>query len=450
MEIPEIRYATAVDGVRIAYQVMGEGPYDLVYSSGWLSNVDVQLEVPDLGDFLRDLAVRARLITFDRRGTGISDRPSSVESISLEKGTDDLLAVMDAAGSERAALFGFEDGSVPSLLFAASHPDRTLCLVLFAPWVAFFGSPDYPGSWTVDEADEWDEHVRTEWGTEAFARWNLRQASPASLRDPVRVRAWTRYWRLCASPDAVEALDRMQRQIDARAVLPTVRVPTLVMHRTGDLTEPVEAGRYVADRIAGARFVEFPGDEHPPFTGDTRPVLAALDRFVASIQEQEAEFERVLATVLFTDIVSSTERAAELGDRGWRELVEHHHRILRALLARYRGLEVDTAGDGFFATFDGPARAVRCAQAAVEGLKPIGIEVRAGVHTGEVETIDGKVGGMAVHIGARVASEAGPSEVLVSQTVKDLVAGSGLVFEDRSTHELKGVPDRWHLYRVVK
>jgi class 3 adenylate cyclase len=447
--LPDTRYATAVDGVRIAYQVLGDGPYDLVYSSGWLSNVDVHLEVPDLGEFLRDLARRARLITFDRRGTGVSDRPSAVETISLEKGTDDLLAVMDAVGSERALLFGFEDGCVPSLLFAASHPGRTLGLLLFAPWVSFRATPDFPWGWTEEEADEWDEHVRTEWGTEAFARWNLADAAPSTLRDPARVRAWTRYWRLCASPDAVEALNRMQREIDARAVLPAVRVPTLVMHRTGDLSEPVHAGRFVADRIPGGRFVELQGDDHPPFIGDTRPVLAELDRFAASILDQEAEFERVLATVLFTDIVGSTGRAAELGDRAWGELVERHHAIVRAFLARYRGTEVDTAGDGFFATFDGPARAVRCAEAIVHGIRPLGLEVRAGVHTGEVETIDGKTGGLAVVIGSRVAAAADASQILVSQTVRDLVAGSGLVFEDAGEHELKGVPDRWHLYRVA-
>jgi class 3 adenylate cyclase len=405
--------------------------------------------MPDLGDFLRELAGSYRLVVLDRRGFGLSDWPNTTGSLALELGMDDIRAVMDAAGSERAVLFGFDDGGALCTLFAASYPARVVALVLFAVWAKYYESPDYPWGWTTEEADEWWQLIDRHWGTETFWNANSAQVSPTIRADSNRVRAWAKYARLSASPGAALAIEQMQRETDIRAVLPAVTVPTLVMHRTKDAAERVEQARYIGDQVPNAKLVELPGDEHAPFAGDAGRVLQELRRFVSSIRDEEADFDRVLATVLFTDLVGSTERAAALGDSGWRELVERHHSVIRGLLARYRGVEVDTAGDGFFATFDGPARAVRCGQAIIEAVRPLGIDVRAGVHTGEVETINGKAGGIAVNIGARVAASAAPRELLVSSTVKDLTAGSGLAFEDAGQHELKGIPEAWQLFRVL-
>ena len=449
MNVPETRYAKTVDGLHIAYQVVGSGPFDLVYASSLITNVECIWEVPDQGNFLRRLAALCRLIVFDRRGSGLSDWPPTAESLAFELGMADVHAVMDAAGSERAVLFGWEEGAALSGLFAASYPERVAALVLFAAWAKYSASPDYPWGWTEEQCDEWYDWIERAWGTEEFWRANMDWVSRHAATDRQRVRAWARYSRLGASPGAALAIDGMARAIDIRAVLPAIRVPALVMHRIGDPYERFEQARYIAERIPGAKLVELPGDEHAPFMGDTGAVLGELSRFVSAIRDEEAEFDRVLATVLFTDIVDSTRRIATLGDRAWRELVERHHATVRALLARYRGVEIDTAGDGFFATFDGPARAVRCARAIVEAVAPLGLAVRTGVHTGEVETIGEKVGGIAVSIGARVGALAGPSETLVSSTVRDLTAGSGLELEDAGEHELKGVAERWRLYRVV-
>ena len=450
MDVPETRYAETVDGLSIAYQVLGQGPVDLVYTEGWISNVDACWDVPPLGSFFRQLSSISRLILFDRRGSGLSDRPTQVESLALEHGVDDLRAVMDAAGSERAVLFGFEEGGMLAGMFAATNPDRTVALVLFAPWVKGMKSPDFPFGQSEAEWEEWERHVATEWGTPAFARWLIALNVPGLEPDDRLVQAYTRYWRACASPGAIKAIGAMEVEIDARPVLRSVHVPTLVMNRIEDRMQPVEEAQFIAGALQSAQLVELPGDEHAPWLGDRDRVLDELHRFIASIRTEEAALDRVLATVLFTDIVGSTDRAAALGDRAWGEVLERHHDLVRAMLTRYRGQEVDTAGDGFFATFDGPARAAKCARAIIEGVRPLGIEVRAGVHTGEVETIAGKIGGMGVVIGARVGAKAQGSEVLASQTVKDLSAGSGLMFEDAGEHELKGVPDRWHLYRVVE
>lgn len=449
MPEPSTRYAKTTDGLHIAYQVVGDGPFDLVYVPAWVSNLEHVWEMPDLGDFLRDLATISRLIVLDRRGSGLSDWPLTPDALSLEVGLDDIRAVMDATGSERAVLFGFEDGGALCTLFAASYPERVLALVLFGVWAKYGASVDYPWGWTNDRSEDWLELIERHWGTEEFWSTNSAIVSPRIGADPDRVRAWARYSRLSASPGAALAIERMQRDTDIRAVLPTVRVPTLVMHRIQDASEQLAQAHYIGERVGGAKVVELPGDEHAPFVGDTGRVLSELQRFVTSIREEEAEFNRVLATVLFTDLVGSTERAAALGDRAWRDLVERHHTAIRGLLARYRGSEVDTAGDGFFATFDGPARAVRCARAIVDSVSSLGLEVRAGVHTGEVETINGKVGGVAVNIGARVAAVAERCEILVSSTVKELTAGSGLIFEDTGEHALKGIPEPWRLYRVV-
>jgi class 3 adenylate cyclase len=352
---------------------------------------------------------------------------------------------MDACGSQRAVVFGFEAGATVGVLFAASFPERTLGLVLGAPMVAYWRADDFPWGYDDEMTARWDEMIRTKWGTRDFWAFNFEEMDDVSEGE---LGAWARWSRLCASPRAALAIDEVERQIDIRALLPHIHVPTLVMRKAGDGEGFWGQAEWVAQQIPGARYVEIPGPEHFFYARD-RGHYEEIDAFVASLREEEDELDRALATVVFTDIVDSTGHASELGDRAWRDVVETHHRTVRALIARYRGVEVDTAGDGFFATFDGPARGVRCAQKIVEAVRPLGLEVRAGVHTGEVQAIDGKAGGLGVVIGARVGGLAGASEVLVSQTVKDLVAGSGLAFEDRGVHTLKGVPDEWRVFAVA-
>jgi pimeloyl-ACP methyl ester carboxylesterase/class 3 adenylate cyclase len=444
--VPETRYVGTTDGVHVAYQVVGSGPYDLVYHAGWLSNVDLVWDVPWRGDFLRRLAGRSRLILMDRRGTGVSDRPATVDALSLELAAEDTLAVLDAAGSVRSIHFGFEEGAAVSVLLAAAHPDRVSGVVLFAPVITYWRDDDYPWGWTQTDADEWLDQVERNWGTLEFARYALEGMLPAEQLTPDHLATWARYWRLCTSPSGAVAIERMARQIDVRSVLPAVRVPTLVMVRAGD-EQLYQGSRWIAEHIPGARYLELPGHEHPPFLGDGERVLGELDRFVASIEAEQADLDRVLATVLVADIVRSTEHVARIGDHAWREVLEHHRQEIRGLLGRFRGVEVDTAGDGFVATFDGAARAVRCAQSIV-GSGGRQVEVRVGCHSGEVERIEGRPGGLAVHIASHVCAEADPSEVLVTSTVRDLTVGSSLSFEDAGEHELKGVPDRWRLYRA--
>jgi pimeloyl-ACP methyl ester carboxylesterase len=448
MDTPESQYVETEDGTHIGYQVFGEGP-DLVLSEGWMSNIDANWDLPDAQypDFLRAMARRFRVITFDRRGFGISDRPESASAMPVEKSMDDMRAVMDAVGCERALLAGFESGATVSVLFAATLPERTRGLILMAPLVYSRRTPDFPWGWTDVEEREWDDMIRQHWGTERF--WEFNFASMGDVPDRATLRAWAKWSRLCASPRAALAIEQVERQVDVRAVLPQIQVPTLVLLRAGDADRGTwGAARWVSEQIPGARYVEIPGTDHFFFANDTE-LFDEIDSFVTGIGRHESRFERVLSTVLFTDICGSTATASALGDREWRAIVERHHAVVRAMLGRYRGVEVDTAGDGFFATFDGPARAIYCARDIVEAVRPLGIEIRAGVHTGECETIDGKVGGMAVVIGARVGSLAVPSEVLVSQTVRDLVAGSGLEFHDRGAHELKGIPDRWQVYAAA-
>ena len=443
----ETRYARSGD-VSIAYQVVGEGPFDLVFVPGSVSNVDLIWDDPARGAFFERIASFSRLIIFDKRGTGASDRVAGIAN--LETRMDDVRAVMDAAGSERAALVGASEGGPMSILFAATYPERIAALVVYGSMPRFVWAPDFPFGQPLDEfmreADDWSRS----WGSEEGAVEFLTSQGREATEEAVRFQSSRQ--RLSASPGAIIALEQMNAQIDVRSVLPTIRVPTLVLHRTEDHL-PVDAARWTAAQIPGARFVELPGGPHMPYYGDTDSLLRELEAFVTGVYEgggwEAPEPDRVLATILFTDIVGSTAKAAELGDRRWRELVQEHHALVRQQLALYRGRELDTAGDGFFASFDGPARGIRCARAIAESVHELGIDVRAGLHTGECEAIEGKVGGIAVHIGARVAAQAAPGEVLVSSTVKDLVAGSGLEFEERGAVELKGVPGEWHLFAVA-
>jgi pimeloyl-ACP methyl ester carboxylesterase len=448
---PETRYAKTADGVHIAYQVVGDGPVDMVFVMGWTSHIELMWAEPSLARFLSRLASFSRLILFDKRGMGLSDRVSPEHLPSLEVRMDDARAVMDAIGSDRAVVCGVSEGGPMAMLFAATYPERTIALVLFGTGACWKPATDYPWPASSDERFEAmlaeDERM---WGTKEHAAQETRDWGAPTLVNDERAIAWLAdYLRNAASPGAAVALERMNRGIDVRPALQAIHVPTLVLARDGDLAFPVEETKWVADQIRGARFVSFPGADHFFWVGDQDQLLDEIERFVGSVRDEEADLDRVLATVMFTDIVGSTARAAELGDKGWREIVERHHGVVRALLGRFRGTEVDTAGDGFFATFDGPARGVRCAQAIAGAVRDLDLEVRAGVHTGEVETIAGKVGGIAVNVGARVAALAGPSQVLVSSTVRDLVSGSGLVFADAGEHELKGVPGIWHLYEAT-
>jgi pimeloyl-ACP methyl ester carboxylesterase len=442
---PETRYAKAADGVHVAYQVVGDGPVDMVFVMGWVTNVEAMWDEPNFARFLDRLASFSRLILFDKRGVGLSDRVPDDRLPDLETRMDDVRAVMDAVGSERAVVFGVSEGGPMSMVFGATYPERTIALILYGTQADFTSrEPAYK-----EDPAAYVARMEEMWGTEEFAASELAGwAAPGHESDGRTVRWLASYMRRSASPGAAIALERMNRQINATHALVSIHVPTLIVHREGDTDFLIEEVRETASRIPGARLVELPGNIHFPWVDDQDEILDEVERFVVDLGEVEAELDRSLATVMFTDVVGSTEKAAELGDRGWKELVEEHHRLVRGQLARYRGVEIDTAGDGFFSTFDGPARAVRCASSIVEAVSRLGIEVRAGVHTGEVETIDGKVGGLAVVIGSRVGAAAGRSEVLVSQTVKDLVAGSGLAFEDAGEHELKGVPERWRLYRV--
>jgi class 3 adenylate cyclase len=437
---PETRYAKSGD-LNIAYQVVGEGEFDLVYVPGWISNIELMWEEPNHAHLLSRLASFSRLILFDKRGTGMSD-PVPVDRLpTLEQRMDDVRAVMDAAGSDKAALFGSSEGGLMSIVFAATYPERTRALVTHGIYAKRLRGDDYPWAPTPEERAAEIDATERNWAGEMDISVLAPSADEAFKRRAVA------YLRRSASPGAAVALLRMNSQIDVRPALPTISVPTLVLHRTGDIDVNVEEGRWIASQIPDATFVELPGDDHLIWAGDVDGLIDEVEDFLTGSRPAPV-IDRVLATVLFTDIVGATERASELGDRRWRELLEQHHAVVRRELERFRGNEIDTAGDGFLATFDGPARAVRCASAIHQALAPLGLQVRAGLHTGEVEVADGKVAGIAVHTGARVAALAGAGEVLVSGTVKDLVAGSGLEFEDRGTQELKGVPGEWRLYAV--
>jgi class 3 adenylate cyclase len=435
---PVTQYARSGD-VHIAYQAFGAGPINLVMVPGFVSNIENYWDEPDLARFLRRLGSYARVVTFDKRGTGMSDRVTELPG--LEQRMDDLRAVMDAAGMEQAAVLGISEGAPLSILFAATYPDRCRALVLYGSFSRF--SYWFP---TEEALAAFFGYVERAWGTGG----SLHRFAPSRANDAAFQRWWGRNERLGASPAAVTALMRMNSQIDISGILPAVRVPALVIHRTGDKAVNVEGGRDVAAHIPGARLVEFPGEDHIYYVGENADEIAdEIEEFLTGSRAPVAA-DRVLATVLFTDIVGSTEKAAALGDQRWRDVLNNHHATIRRNLARFRGHEVKTTGDGFLATFDGPARGVRCACAIADEIRALGIEVRAGLHTGECEMIGDDVGGIAVHIGARVAALAGAGEVLVSSTVKDLVAGSGLRFADRGSQSLKGIPGEWHIFAAER
>ena len=437
----EVRYAVN-DGVHIAYTVVGDGPVDVVYTPGIWSNLDVMWEEPRWARFLDRLASFSRLIVFDMRGVGLSDRGPGPPF--LESQMADISAVMEAAGSESAIIFGGARGGAMSMLFAATHPDRVRALVLYAAVAKTVRGPDFPHGKSEQEQQVFFDRFVAEMGTGT----NLDLQGPSGLAEPRFVSWWARFERLVATPSAYRELAGIFRDLDVRPLLPSIQAPTLVVQRVGDRITPVSQGRFLAAAIPNARLVELPGEDHIPFLGDADAIADEVEEFVTGTRSAPGA-DRFLSTVLFTDIVGSTERQAAIGDHAWKDVVLAHHGLVREALARWRGTENDTAGDGFYATFDGPARAVRCALEVADRVHALGIEIRAGVHTGECELVDGKCGGIAVAIGARIASLAGPSQILVSQTVKDLVTGSGLGFEDRGEHTLKGVPQPWRLFQAA-
>jgi pimeloyl-ACP methyl ester carboxylesterase len=443
---PETRYARSGD-VSIAYQMVGEGPFDLVYVPPFVTHVERWWDLPPLAPSLKRAASFSRLILFDKRGTEMSDRVAGAPT--LETRMDDLRAVLDAAGSSRAAVFAASEGAAMAILYAATYPGRTAALVLRSAYPRTMWAPDFPWGRTEEGYRLEVERQLAIFGPHAQAEEAVRMLGRYSDDQAAQM---VEYWRQSASPGTVEALALMNKQIDVRHVLPSIRVPTLLLHGSEDEVVPVEVARYMAERIPGARLLEIAGAGHLAVGQASASIGDELQRFLTELWDSggwdDSESERVLSTVLLTDIVGSTERAVDLGDHAWRDLLAQHHALIRRHLARFRGRELDTAGDGFFATFDGPARAIRCAHAIVESVRDLGLEVRAGLHTGECEVIDGKIVGIAVHTGARLASLAGAGEVLVSSTVKDLVAGSGIVFEDRGTHDLKGVGE-WHVYAFL-
>jgi class 3 adenylate cyclase len=439
--VTDVRFAKSGD-VHVAYRVVGDGPVDLVYAQGAYTHLDVLWELPAFRRYCERLAEFARLILFDKRGMGMSDRVPGAAT--LEERMDDIRAIMDAVGSERAAIMGESEGGPLAMLFAAAHPERTVALVLQGAEVREQTDDDWPYGENTRESFESSMASLSE-------RWGQGRAIDL-IAPSIAGQEWAYAWlgRMQANagtPGAIAEFARMAFEIDVRHVVPSINVPTLVVHAVDDGVCHVENARFLARTIPGARYVELSGEDHVPwFEPDI--VLAEIRELLTGRREAGAA-DRVLATVLFTDLVGSTARAASVGDRQWRDLLERHHAAVRRELERFDGHEVDTAGDGFFATFDGPARAIRCAEAIVAAVEPLGLQVRAGLHTGEVEVVDGKVAGIAVNIGARVAAQAGAGEVLVSGTVRDLVAGSGLAFDDRGSASLKGIPGEWRLFAVA-
>jgi class 3 adenylate cyclase/DNA-binding SARP family transcriptional activator len=431
--------------ISLAYQVLGDGPTTLLLVTGWVLPMEAIWEDPAYVRFVERLAASFRVILWDKRGTGLSDRVAVDRLPTLEERMDDMRAVLDAAGAEQAAIAGMSEGAVLAVLFGAAHPERTRALVLYGGWGATIGDESYRGMPDRPRFDEFADRVQRSWGDMGsfLAMW-----APTHTHDPIVRDWWTRALHRGASPASAVAWLRMLAAFDIRGVVGAIHLPTLVLHRSGDRMIAVENGRWLAANIPGAAYVELPGDDHLWWLGDQDALLDEVERFLVGAPPAR-EPDRVLATVLFTDIVDSTRRAAELGDRRWRDLMARHEAIVRDRLARFQGHEVKALGDGFMSTFDGPARAIRCAAAIRDAVLPLGLELRAGLHTGEVEVVDGDVHGIAVAIAARVAATAAAGEVIVSRTVRDLVAGSGIEFEDRGTHDLKGVEDDWQLYALA-
>jgi pimeloyl-ACP methyl ester carboxylesterase len=439
---PATRYTKSGD-YNIAYQVIGEGELDLLYIPGFVSNVELAWEEPLLARFLDRLASFSRLILFDKRGTGLSDRVPNGELPTLEERMGDVMAVLDAAGSDRAAVLGHSEGGNLAALFTATHPERTIALVTLGIFASRIRSDDYPWAPSPEERERDISVIENNWGTDA----DVEHLAPSAARDPAFAQRLATYFRRSASPGAAAALLRMNTQIDVRDVLPAIGVPTLVVHHTDDRDASVEEGRWIASQIPGARFLELPGPDHLPWVGDQDRLLDEVEEFLTG-RRAAPEPGRVLATVLFTDIVRSTERAVALGDHGWKELLERHHAAVRRKLQAFQGREIETAGDGFLATFDGPGRAIRAAASIVEAVRSLGIEIRCGLHTGECEQIGDGIGGIAVHVAARVAARAEAGEILVTGTVRDLVAGAGIGFESRGEVTLKGIPEPRALFAV--
>jgi pimeloyl-ACP methyl ester carboxylesterase len=444
VSVPPTQYARSGDA-SIAYQVAGDGPIDLVLVLGFATHVELQWESPPFARFFDRISSFSRLIVFDKRGTGLSDPVSEVPT--LEQRVDDVRAVMDAAGSERAALFGISEGGPMSVLFAATHPERVTALVLHGAMGRTTEAPDYPWASSAEALRESAaEFIAPYWGREPEGMVEL--FAPSFADDPQAIEFTGRMERSAASPAMVQQIFEMFLDIDVRAILPTIRVPTLVLHRRGDRVVNRRAGEELAAQIPGARYVELPGIDHLPWAGDSDAVLGEIEEFLTGARSAP-ERDRILATVMFTDIVGSTERAATLGDARWGEVLAAHQATVRRELARFRGREVKTLGDGCLATFDGPARAIRCGHAVAEAARTEGLEVRIGLHAGEVDLLEEDVAGIAVHIASRVASVAAPGEVLVSSTVKDLVAGSGIRFADRGARQLRGIADEWRLFAAT-
>jgi class 3 adenylate cyclase len=439
---PKTRYARSGDD-HVAYQVFGDGP-DMLFVPGWVSHVEMAWELPPLARFLRRLSTFSRVIFIDKRGTGMSDPLPQHRPPTLEERMDDVRAVMNAVGSERATLLGISEGGPMNILFAATHPERTAALILYGTFARIMNGDDYGIGIDASIAEHNLSRIAQLWGEGYLAKF----VGPSLKDDPAMVQASARYERLASSPRAAVELLRLGASGDVRHVLPSIHVPTLVLHRRDDRFVSIENGRYLANHIAGARMVELDGSDHLFFSGDFDPTLDEIEEFVTG-QRHRAEVDRVLTTLLFTDIVASTRLAAERGERQWRDLLDTHDAFVRRQLQRFRGQEVKATGDGFLASFDGPARALRCAAAIVSGAHQLGLEIRAGVHTGECEVRGDDLGGIAVHAAARILSAAGAGEVVTSSTVKDLVAGSDLSFEERGEHQLAGLPGSWRLFRVL-
>ncbi|WP_223428196.1 adenylate/guanylate cyclase domain-containing protein [Tateyamaria pelophila] len=438
----ETKYAKSGD-THIAYQVVGEGDLDVVYVPGWVSHVELCWKEPTLNRFLSRIASFARLIIFDKRGTGLSDRVSNDQLPTLEERADDLLAVMDAANSSRAALIGFSEGGNLAAFFAASHPERTSGLVMFGAFGKRIRSPDYPWAPTPEERQKDYEFVEREWGN----LMDLEHYAPSKANDEAFMRRTCAYLRRSASPGAAVTLLKMNTEIDLTNVLPAVHVPTLVLHRTGDRDANVEEGRWIADRISGAQFKELPGEDHFPWVGDSEAIIEEIQAFVTG-EKPRPPSERVLATIMFTDIVGSTDLAHQLGDAAWKDLLNQHDQLCVQAINEHNGRLVKGTGDGLLATFDGPGRGISCGKKIVSIARGLGLSVRCGLHTGECELRGDEIAGVAVHLAARVSALAGADQLLVSRTVRDLVAGSGHTLQDEGEHLFKGFSEKWSIYSV--